>query len=115
MNYKIHKGKNADIVEVCDPSVVLKNSKDFLDLTGNVPSNRIILYKHNLADDFFDLKSGIAGDILQKVSNYNLKLGIVGDFSLMASKSLGDFIYESNKNKQVVFKNTIEEILELLV
>ncbi|MDO4771844.1 DUF4180 domain-containing protein, partial [Porphyromonas sp.] len=53
--------------------------------------------------DFFDLKTKIAGDILQKFSQYQMPLVIVGDFSKYKSKSLNDFIFECNKGKQINF------------
>jgi hypothetical protein len=55
----------------------------------------------------------LAGGILQKASNYGLKIGNVGDFTSIKSKSLRDFIYESNKTKQIVFKESKEEILAI--
>ena len=74
----------------------------------------MILKKELLADAFFDLSSRIAGEILQKVSNYGMKLAIVGDFTKYASKSLRDFIYESNNTGQVVFVATVEQALDRL-
>jgi hypothetical protein len=65
-------------------------------------------------ESFFDLKTGIAGEILQKVSNYQMKLAIVGDYSNYPSKSLRDFIYESNKANQVIFINNIQDAIDRL-
>jgi len=58
-----------------------------------------------LGDDFFKLRSGIAGAFIQKVRNYQYRLAIVGDISgqVSASKPLHDFVRESNKRKDVLF------------
>jgi len=40
------------------------------------------LNKSAICDDFFDLSTGLAGEILQKFVNYHVKIAIVGDFSL---------------------------------
>ncbi len=64
--------------------------------------------------DFFDLKSGIAGEILQKFSNYLVRLAIVGDFSKYANKSLKDFIFESNKGGQINFVDSQLEAINVL-
>jgi hypothetical protein len=56
----------------------------------------------------------MAGEILQKFSNYRVKLAIVGDFSKYSSKSLADFIYESNKGKHINFVATKTEALKVL-
>lgn len=61
-----------------------------------------------------DLKSGFAGEILQKFSNYRMKLAIIGDFSEIKSKSLRDFIRESNNRRTISFVSSIEEALFIL-
>jgi hypothetical protein len=61
------------------------------------------------------LKSGIAGEILQKFSTYNFRLAIVGTFSEVQSKSLRDFIYESNKYGRINFVGSHDEAFERLM
>lgn len=75
----------------------------------------MVLYKESLNESFFDLKTGLAGEILQKFSNYRFKLAIVGDFSHYTSKSLRDFIYECNKGNMVYFKDDLDSALSALV
>lgn len=74
----------------------------------------MIVRKMNVTEDFFDLKTRIAGEILQKYTNYKMKLAIVGDFGVYASKSLRDFIFESNKGTQVFFLPDEKAALEKL-
>jgi len=62
-----------------------------------------------IAPGFFDLRSGLAGEILQKFTTYRMKLVIIGDFSQYTSKSLQDFIYESNKGNHILFVSNEEE------
>lgn len=89
--------------------------QDILDIIADAVFNHqcksIIIYKESLGEDFFDLKTGYAGEILQKFSNYHLKVAIIGDFSEYTSKSLRDFIYESNNGNRVFFKDTVEDAL----
>ncbi|MDR2601811.1 MAG: DUF4180 domain-containing protein, partial [Spirochaetaceae bacterium] len=73
-----------------------------------------IIKKENLNNSFYDLKTGFAGELLQKVSNYSKRLAIIGDFSQIKSKALKDFIYESNKWKQIIFIKTVEDALKIL-
>jgi hypothetical protein len=114
VDYQVHRKNEVDIVEVTSPIKPIRSAQDFLDLAGNVPSRRIILKKEMIDEAFFDLKTGTAGEILQKVSNYNMKLAIVGDFAFYESRSLRDFIYESNKTNQVVFVSNTEKALDRL-
>jgi len=74
----------------------------------------MIIYAKSLSSEFFELKSGIAGEILQKFSNYRMKLAIIGDFSEIKSKSLRDFIRESNYRKIISFVSTLNEALSIL-
>jgi hypothetical protein len=73
----------------------------------------ILLHKGDLTSAFFDLKTGLAGEILQKCSNYRMKMGIVGDFTQLPEGAFKDFVYESNKGKRVVFVGQVEEALRL--
>jgi len=109
-----HKINNIEIAEVISDKILIQNPDDALDLIGNLyyqGFDKIIIYEKNLTPDFFDLKNKIAGEILQKVSNYRMKLTIIGNFSNLKSKSLNDFIYESNKGNQVNFKESLHEAL----
>jgi hypothetical protein len=55
----------------------------------------------------------MAGEILQKFSNYRIKLAIVGDFSKYTKKSIRDFIRESNNTGHINFVGTLDEALAL--
>jgi len=76
--------------------------------------DRIIVNKAIVPEEFFDLSTGLAGGILQKFVSYQMKIAFVGNFSIYQSKSLRDFIYESNKGKDVFFVDSEEQALEKL-
>lgn len=103
------------IAELLDDSFILTDSQDAIDLI-NMPEarecTRFIIYEKNLSKDFFNLSSGVAGDVLQKFSNYRLKLAVIGDFSKYKSKNLNDFFRESNKTGNILFLESSEEALE---
>ena len=91
--------------------------EDGLNLLGNLyfqGYDKIIIYEKDITPDFFDLKIGIAGELLQTFSNYRISLAIVGDFSKYKSKSLHDFIFESNKGKHINFVLTSVEAIQIL-
>lgn len=75
----------------------------------------LVLNKEAISDDFFVLSTCLAGEILQKFINYQVKLAIYGDFSSYTSKPLKDFIYESNHGKDVFFVSTEQEAIEALL
>lgn len=117
MNIHIQQVNNTPIAFILSSNVEINNVDDALDLLGNTAFKgvtKIILNETHITPLFFDLSTGIAGDILQKFSNYNVQLAIVGDFSKYDSKSLADFIRESNKAGRIFFVNTMEEATEKL-
>lgn len=108
---------NMKIAEIISDEIIIQSAQDGLDLMGDLyyqGFDKIILHEKNITPEFFDLKTGIAGEILQKFSNYRIGLAIVGDFSQYESKSMKDFIFESNKTKHVNFLKTVEKALESL-
>ncbi|WP_048906360.1 DUF4180 domain-containing protein [Pedobacter sp. V48] len=117
MNIEIHQTGEIRIAEVISDKVLIKNPEEGLQLLADLyyqDVDRIILQEQNICTEFFDLKTGIAGEILQKFSNYRVRLAIVGDFSKYQSKSMKDFIYESNKGKQVNFVDSSEDAIAKL-
>jgi hypothetical protein len=118
MKIEIHPVKGTKIAEIIADDVIIKETQDALDIMAN--SNyqdawKIIIYEKNIISTFFDLKSGLAGEILQKFSTYRVQLAIVGDFSKYSGKSLKDFIFESNKHGHVNFVSSFEEAKEKLI
>ena len=108
---------NNQSVAIVARSYRLDGVQDILDLMGDIWAqgcSGMIVDKQCLNESFFDLKTGLAGAILQKFSNYRLRLAIVGDVSGYAGKSLRDFIYECNRGSLICFKNSTEAALEAL-
>ena len=79
-----------------------------------IGTKNIVISKKLIVEDFFILSSGLAGEILQKYINYGGRIAIYGDYSHYTSKPLHDFIYESNKGKDVFFVGTQEEAVDKL-
>ncbi len=77
--------------------------------------NKVILKSENLDESFFDLKTKFAGELLQKVVNYNCVIAIVGEFEKYGSKALNDFIFECNNvASQVFFLSSTDEAVNKL-
>ncbi|RPH33470.1 MAG: DUF4180 domain-containing protein [Bacteroidales bacterium] len=112
MNINIYQTNQTFIAEVISDEVLINEVQDALELMVNCGyqgAKKIIIHEKNIITDFFDLKTRIAGDILQKFSNYDVQLAIVGDFLNISSKSLKDFIYESNRIGRISFVSSIDE------
>jgi hypothetical protein len=63
---------------------------------------------------FFDLRSGVAGDVLQKFVNYRIKCAVVGDVSayIEASKPFRDLVVESNRGRDFFFVPDMDALAE---
>jgi hypothetical protein len=118
METKITSVNQVNIAEIQSENIEIYNAQDAIDIFGNCVYqgiSKIILHEKNIVPELFDLKTGIAGEVFQKCSNYRVQLAIVGDFSKFKSKSLHDFIYESNKHHQINFVSSTDEAIEKLV
>ena len=118
MEIVIHEKADQKVAEFISDSVILHNEKDSILLLEELfPSGatRIILHKETLAPEFFDLRTRLAGAVLQKFVNYSIQVAIVGDFTNIASESLKAFIYESNRGKQVFFLESVDAAVQKLI
>lgn len=112
-----HQKDGLTFLEIRSEEQFINNVQDVLDLFGELYGqyyDGIILYERNITPNFFDLQTKLAGEILQKFSNYRIRLVIVGDWSKYTSRSLEAFICESNRGKTVNFSSSPTEALKLL-
>jgi hypothetical protein len=77
-------------------------------------TSRIAIDKSVIAENFFVLSSGLAGEVLQKFVNYQIWCAVYGDYSHYSSKPLQDFIYESNQGNDMFFADSKEESISWL-
>ena len=116
MQFRMHDTRPSLTAELISDDILITDTDSALDLiaeAGNVGAENIILRDSHLVPGFFDLSTTIAGEILQKFSTYRLKLAIVGDFSIYPSKSLKNFISESNRRGPVYFVASSEAAVRL--
>lgn len=99
-------------------NLVINDAQSALDVLMTakyeVGTKNIVIDKKLIVEDFFILSKGLAGEILQKYVNYGGRIAIYGDYSHYTSKPLRDFIYESNKGKDVFFVSTRDEAVDML-
>jgi hypothetical protein len=104
-------------VLVYEPDGPQLSASEILDLIGEAmlhQAQAVSLPVQRCPDGFFDLSSGVAGEVVQKFVNYRLRLAIVGDVSDRAARSsaLRDFIRETNRGNQIWFVTTSDELAE---
>ena len=118
MNIDKIKKNDVEIAIINSSEILIMDVQSALDIMATVSfevgCDRIILNKSVICDDFFHLRTGLAGEILQKFINYKMKIAIIGDFSVYSSKSLKDFNYEINKGTDIFFLSNIKQAVEKL-
>jgi hypothetical protein len=97
----------------------LGGAGDVLDVIGTAfghGAELVLMPAERLTDDFFTLRTGLAGEVAQKFVNYRIRLVVVGDISHHVAKSsaLGAFVSESSRGGQLWFVPTKEDLAERL-
>ncbi|MCZ0985142.1 DUF4180 domain-containing protein [Streptomyces diastatochromogenes] len=93
----------------------LDSERAALDLIGDAMgqgAELVVVPVERVADEFFRLRSGVAGAVVQKFVTYRLRLAVVGDISahVEASDALRDFVYESNQGGQLWFLTRYQDL-----
>ena len=118
MQIEYISSQNGSIAVVTGEEKVIVDVQSALDLVMTARyeggAERIAIDKNAVAEDFFILSTGMAGEVLQKFTNYHVKAAFYGDFTRYTSKPLQDFIYESNQGTGVFFVPTQEEAVRRL-
>ncbi len=113
-NFRLYRINEKTIAELDSNDFIINDVQDALDLlaeAGSKGAGSLVVNSKNFAAKFFDLKTGLAGEVLQKFSNYRVRLAITGDFTVYKSKSLSDFIRECNRGNQIFFCDDINSAL----
>ncbi|WP_216208504.1 DUF4180 domain-containing protein [Amycolatopsis aidingensis] len=97
----------------------LNGAQSALDLIGHFWGHEAEMLAVPVArcgDEFFNLETRIAGEVLQKFTNYQVRLAIIGDLSgyVAESSALRAFVHESNQGKQVWFLADLDELADRL-
>ncbi len=113
MSFRIEVVDGVKTAFVEGNDIAIATPQDAMDLIAAVSFDagckKLVLEASQLPRDFFVLSTGLAGEVLQKFSNYRLPVAIRGDFTGYTSKPLQDFIRECNREgQQVTFVQTPE-------
>jgi len=115
----IVKEQNQKKYIACLPGLLLvRYERDILDLLGicgENDTNLILFHAENFAPEFFDLKSGLAGMIFQKFSNYYIKAVAVIAFEKISRPRFRELISECNHDNQFRFFENVHEAEDWLV
>ncbi|APS35679.1 MULTISPECIES: DUF4180 domain-containing protein [Serratia] len=120
MSYAVRQIHDRRLVVFAEAGPPLKDENDVSLLIAPAfehDAGMIALPVNRLDAAFFQLRSGIAGAVLQKFINYRLRVALRGDDItswLAHSNALQDFVREANRSEQVWFLPSLAELEQRL-
>ena len=101
-----------DYVKCLPGSGIISSSQDVLDLLacfyGHEPVG-LLVDTADLHPDFFDLKSGLLGEVFLKLSSYRVKTAFLVDFDNIKSERFQELIYEHRRSNEIKFFDELSE------
>ncbi len=119
MNHALKIGmfQTTSFVEPIASDCLVRTAQDMLDImafAGERDIRSILVEVNNVSRDFFDLSSGLAGEILQKCSNYGIRLAITGDYTDFMSSRFPELASELNRGRQIRFFSRRDDAIHWL-
>ena len=114
----IETAQGRQFLENRSPTPFIFTLQDFLDLLVRgmeEGTNLFLLQEKHFGPAFFDLKTRLAGDVLQKAADYRARLAIVGTFAMVRNPKFHELIIESRRGSLVRFAADREEAIAWLV
>ena len=118
MNFRVINIRDKKYVECVSSEVKLKTEQDTLDLIAATWENDTGLLMINgevLSEDFFNLSTGVAGAMLQKLVNYHVKTAAVIPDELVNNVRFREMALETNKGNHFRILDNREEAENWLI
>ncbi|OJU12412.1 MAG: hypothetical protein BGN88_04105 [Clostridiales bacterium 43-6] len=103
MNYIVNEQNNQKYLELFSAQAPIATEQDAVDIAALCWENnteRIIIQEQALSEDFFRLKTGVAGGILQKLTNYHIKTAFLISPEKVNTGKFKDMAAESSRSNQ---------------
>jgi hypothetical protein len=106
---------NVRVLKLAYVGAALERASDanlLLEQAFSTDAEFLVIPVERLGPNFLKLSTGVAGEVFQKFVNYKLRCAIVGDIgeAVMASRSLGDFVRETNNGNSIWFVADFEDL-----
>lgn len=102
VNCRLIETNGIKYVEGPHDGLLISDANDAVGLVsycGEHDTNRVLLYAANFHEDFFNLKTGLAGAVLQKFVNYGIKAAAVIPSELANEGRFGEMVLEANRGQ----------------
>ena len=115
MTDRVEQRRGVPVLVCADDGPPVATVQDALDLIGGTfysTADTVAVPAARFDEQFFRLRTGVAGEIMQKFVNYRVRLVVVGDISAHteASTALRDLVTESNRGSQIWFVDDLDQL-----
>ncbi|MDV4151333.1 DUF4180 domain-containing protein [Clostridium sp. AL.422] len=100
MDYQIREINNKKYIEIISTTEPLSTENDALDLISlcwEHETNEIMLHYSSLSEDFFKLRTKVAGNIIQKFINYGIRAAAIIPKEIIENGRFREMALETNK------------------
>jgi hypothetical protein len=99
-----------EIIVASDSGISIQSFSDISDALGGCLGTRgLILTENDLAPEFFDLRTGLAGELFQKFINYKLRVAIVLPNPEAYGERFSELAYEHASHNLIRFVTSKDE------
>ncbi len=99
----------ARVVIASEINLHVRSIRDVSDAVGAVyGANGLLLTEGDLSPEFFDLRSGIAGELFQKFTNYQIHLALVVKNLEVYGIRFNELAFEHRNHKLIRFFEAVE-------
>jgi uncharacterized protein DUF4180 len=98
------------ILVTANSDISIQSSEDVVDvIAACLEEGNLLLTEGDLGPEFFDLRTGLAGELFQKIMNYGLRLAIVLPNPEIYSERFTELVYEHKSHGMIrFFRSEIE-------
>ena len=118
MNYQIREIENKKYIELISTTKSLSTENDALDLIAlcwEHETSALMIHYATLSEDFFKLKTKVAGSIIQKFINYGIKAAIIIPLETIQKGRFKEMTIETNKGNHFRLYESKEEAEKWLI
>jgi uncharacterized protein DUF4180 len=96
--------------------ISIRSSEDIVDaIAACLGEGDLLITEGDLGDEFFDLRSGLAGELFQKIMNYRLRLAIVLSNPETYGERFNELVYEHKSHGMIRFFQSEDEAKKWLL
>lgn len=103
------------ILVASESGIAIRSFSDISEVIGAcIGGDGLILSESDLAPEFFDLRSGLAGEFFQKMINYKLRVAIIMPDTTAYGERFSELAYEHKSHSVIRFVGSTDQAKEWL-